>query len=333
MAEVPAVAVLGSCISRDNFNSIFNPDYKQSFLCPLHQNQASIIALMSPAAKVTWEATGPMSKYDAWNLDTEFDHSFLANVRELAPAYLVLDFFADIHFGCLALPDGRYVTDNRWKVHKTDWYAAMTEGTDYERLSIFDDVDRYFALWTESFDRFDDFRREALPDTTVIVNRGTNVNRLRVADGKTVALQRNVAIKRLDVPRANELWRKLDDYAVERSGAEVIDLTDRAWTTSAEHPWGAFYVHYDMPYYPRFLAELHKIHARHTMGDEVSRLLEQVDAARRDEDALWMNDLENAVARQRKRIRKQQERLDQLTPADTRLRRLGRRFGSGRSGS
>lgn len=41
------VAILGSCISRDNFNSLFNPQYKSYFECILFQHQTSMISLMS----------------------------------------------------------------------------------------------------------------------------------------------------------------------------------------------------------------------------------------------------------------------------------------------
>ena len=37
-------------------------------------------------------------------------------MAELKPRYLILDWFGDVHFGVARLPDGRYFTDNRWKV-------------------------------------------------------------------------------------------------------------------------------------------------------------------------------------------------------------------------
>lgn len=328
------VAVLGSCPTRDNFNSRFNPDYRAHYSCPLHQNQTSMISLMSEPLRHEWAPTGNMSEYDRWNVETEFDKSFLEEVRALRPDYLILDFFADIHFGCLRLPDGRFVTDNRWKVRKTDWYERLSKAGGVDRITIFEDTEQYLALWRESYLRFDAFVRKELPDVTLVVHRGHNVDLIRLPDRlRPARLQKHTNIERLDVPEANRLWRQLDDFAIETSGAQSIDLTGTAWTTYPEHPWGPFYVHYEPSYYHRFLAELHQIHLRKVLPASLAEMVTAIDAARAERAGVELDHRDQLLQRQRQRIKRLSARVGELeTPWWSRWRRRRVRQSGGTEG-
>ena len=282
MSTPAAVAVLGSCITRDNFNSRFNPDYRDFYTCPIHQNQSSIISLMSEPLDVAWAPTANMSDYDRWNVETEFTKSFLTEAPAARPDYLVLDFFGDVHFGVVRVgEDGAYVTNNSWKVQQTDWYAEASAAGRLHPLRGQDDPDAYLELWRASFERFLAWFRAELPETTLVVHRGHYTASLRRAPGeRPVPLRSDRTIKALNVKRANRLWRRLDDAAIEMSGARVIDLLDRRYPTYPEHPWGAFYVHYEPLYYHRFLAELHKIHLDKEVDPALRPMLADVERVR-----------------------------------------------------
>ncbi|WP_262850193.1 DUF6270 domain-containing protein [Mumia quercus] len=255
-----SVAVFGSCITRDNFNTRFNPTYKASYRCDLMQNQMSVISLVSDPVTEAWEPTKAMSDYDLWNVRTEFDKSFLTGLVETRPDYLLLDFFGDAHFGVVRLDDGRFLTDNRWKVRHTDLYQRLREEGRLTPLRGVDDPDAYFALWTEALDTFAAQVRSTLPETRVVVHHGHHTDQLTVPDRpRPVSLRKHRNNVRIDVEAANALWRRMDRYAVDAFGAASIDLTGESFPTYDEHPWGPFYVHYRMDYYHRFLAELHKI--------------------------------------------------------------------------
>ncbi|MGH1563818.1 DUF6270 domain-containing protein [Mumia sp. DW29H23] len=263
-AEPRTVAVFGSCITRDCFNSRFNPGYKETYRCELLQNQMSLLSLMSDPVLEEWEPTRVMSEYDLWNVRTEFSKEFLDEVVRLQPEYLIVDFFGDAHFGCVRLPDGRYVTDNRWKVRHTSIYERLHEAGQLEQVRGREDPDHYFALWSEALDRFAVFVREHLPSSKVIVHHGHHTGWLELPDeSRPVPLsgvhRKARRLHRIDVEAANALWRRMDARAVEVLGAVSIDLTADVFPTYDEHPWGPFYVHYPADYYRRFLAELHKI--------------------------------------------------------------------------
>jgi hypothetical protein len=312
------VAVLGSCITRDSFNSVFNPTYKLHYACPVHQDQTSLVSLMSEPLEVDWQPTREMSDYDRRYVETEFSKSFLTEVAEAQPDYLVVDFFADIHFGVLQVDGGPYVTDNRWKVRPTTWYEQMQAAGRLRRIKIVQETEAYLGLWEEALDRFLAWFGRTLPDTTLIVHRGHNTNRLRLPDRpEPVNLRKNRKIARLNVKRANQLWAQLDRMVVERTGCEVIDVLDREYVTYPEHPWGAFYVHYEPLYYHRFLAELHKIHLARSLGEAGAAMLAEVVAVQEELAAETVADL----LRRNKLLRR---RVEELEAAEA--RRLGRRL-------
>jgi len=257
------VAVFGSCITRDSFNSRFNPGHKATYNCVLLQNQMSLISLMSEPVHEAWEPTRQMSEYDRWNVRTEFSKEFLSELVRLQPEYLVVDFFGDAHFGCVRLDDGRYITDNRWKVRRTDLYERLRDAERLERFNGRRDPDAYIEVWSDALERFASFVHADLPRTKVVVHHGHHTSWLSLPDQVLpVPLRdhrKSRRLHRIDIDAANALWRRLDALAVKALDATSIDLTGDVFPTYDAHPWGPFYVHYTPDYYQRFLAELHKI--------------------------------------------------------------------------
>ena len=307
------VAVLGSCTSRDNFNSIFNEDYKRFYRCVLTQNQSSIISLMSEPVEIDDSFGEGMSDYDRWIVRTDLDKEFLLRVVELAPRYLILDFFGDVHFGCLRLDDGRYITNNRWKLWQTDFYKELKDADRVTPVRWQDGVEQYVELWKDAFDRLVAYLREHAPDTTPIVHRGFNTGRVRVPDrAEPMRLTKFKKLSKLDVGKANKVWATLDDYAVEAAGCDAIDLTQRGHTSFAEHPWGAFYVHYTMDYYHQFLAELHKIHLRRAADPDVLGMVDDIEAAALERLDLAQQSGQSTIEQQRRRIEEQAAEIQRL---------------------
>lgn len=125
------VAILGSCISRDVFNTQFNSGYKDMWHCDLMQNQSSLISIMSPELPIPEDQFGDhMSDYQKGQVRSDTSKAFLEQLRQLRPDYLILDFFGDVHFGVLEAAPGQYVTNNRWMLHQTQWYAARKAAGD-----------------------------------------------------------------------------------------------------------------------------------------------------------------------------------------------------------
>lgn len=253
------VAVCGSCATRDNFNSRFNHDHKRWYDTALANHQSSILALMSPPIEPELTDADSLDDHEETTLRADLTRSFLTGLAELKPDYLVIDFSGDVWFGALRLPDGRYLTDNVWKLRKTAYYHRLMAAGGTTALSWRIDADAYFELWTASMDRFAAFIAEHCPDTHVIVHRFRSVNAVTLgAHDRPRNLRRWARLQPLDIRRINEFRARLDDHAVTAYGWDSIDLRAERYSAYAEHPWGAFWVHYTFDYHRRFLAELHQ---------------------------------------------------------------------------
>jgi hypothetical protein len=250
------VAVCGSCTSRDNFASRFNPEYGRWFSVAAAVFQTSMISLMSPPIDPA-EPAGEEETYQERITREDLSRCFLAELAAAKPDYLVLDFFADIHFGVTRLADGRYLTNNRWMLWQTEKYTRLKETEELAPIRIGADRDGYLALWTETMDRFAAFVAEHCPTTRVIVHRGLNVDEVVVGGtNRTVPMHGYPKMAPLNVARANRLWARLDDHAISTYGWDSIDLRAEGYTSYEEHPWKPFYVHYTPDYNSRFLAEM-----------------------------------------------------------------------------
>lgn len=307
------VSIFGSCVTRDNFNSRFNPGYRDFFEVKLSANQTSMIALMSPPIEEPFTPTGSMSDYDRWNIGSDLTREFLTEVVELQPDYLLLDFFGDVHFGVARLPDGRYLTDNRWKIHLTDFYVRHRDAGELTIIKHADDPDAYFELWTEAMDRFAEYVARTCPQTRVIVHRGYNTGHALVPDQvRPIPLHKLGEVARIDVRPLNAFWDRLDDYTISTHGWDAIDLRDLEAPSYAEHPWGAFYVHYTPDYYHRFMAELHKISLRHRLDEATWARVELIEAASREPAERRLGVESAAVAEQRTRLKRTRARVREL---------------------
>lgn len=278
--SVRSVAVLGSCITRDNFNSRFNPEYKTWFRVASSTNQSSMIALMSPPVDEPWEPVRPMKPYGLWNVGSDLSREILDLLREDPPDLLVLDFFGDIHFGVLQMADGRFLTDNRWRIHKTDLYQRLMADEGTRVLHWQDDEEGYFALWVDAMDRFAEYVATHCPQTRVVVHCDFNAHEVLKPESPTPGWMGPDGPKaRTQARRANAYWARLNQHAVTAYGWEGIDLGDEWYVSFSDHPWGPFAVHYTMDYYHRFLAELQRLVLRAEQPALAARVDELAEAA------------------------------------------------------
>lgn len=303
-APVRTVAVVGSCITRDNFNSRFNPDYRRWYDVVLSASQTSMIALMSPPVEPEPSDADPLGAYDTWNVRSDLTREFLAGVIEAQPDFVLVDFFGDVHFGALRLDDGRYVTDNRWKLWKTAQYARWVDADRVTRIRPLADTEAYWELWVEAMDRFAELLRTSCPQTRVVLHHGFNTDRAVVGDQPGWRPIRQVAgkLNRFDPKAGNALWARFDAHAQQAYGWGRIDLSNEGYSSDDQHPWGPFWVHYTPDYYHRFLAEMHLQDVAGRVTPEQRALIEQAARTCNEQLARQAVGIERAVAAGRERI-------------------------------
>ncbi len=243
------ISIIGSCVSRDNFNSSFNEDYKKDFKVIQLQNQPSIISLVSKPIPYNSSDLSNIGEWETKQLKAELEKSIFNQLKSEENDFLVLDFFADVYFGVLKIGES-YLTNNNWVLHKTNFYR---ERSTYPTLNIFNQFDTFFVLWKKSIDEL--FKRISivLPNTKVILHKARFTDSYITEDGE-IALFENAN----KVSKYNRAWSLLDRYVESNFDVIPISISEDKLISTIHHKWGRFNVHYCLPYYHEFLKQLRK---------------------------------------------------------------------------
>ncbi|MGN6301358.1 MAG: DUF6270 domain-containing protein [Angustibacter sp.] len=250
---VTRVAVLGSCVSRDVFATRFLPDYKDLYRCVALSNQVSFISLMDDAVDLGAQQLGDLSDYERREVLAETSRAFLAQLVEQRPHYVVVDLFADVHFGCVRWND-RWLTRNRWKLLKAKVYQDAVQAGEVTELTPTGDEQEYLRVWSQAVERFFAWLHAELPETKVVLHRARNVTRTLTADGEVRDLGNRAQLEAM-----NRWWDRLDDELQRGYVDHVIDVFHDDLASPHDHPWGPFAVHYPTTYHTTFLSKLSAI--------------------------------------------------------------------------
>ncbi|MCW4359751.1 hypothetical protein K3L72_18460 [Bacillus altitudinis] len=244
------IAVLGSCVSRDNFNSIFNPNHKQFFNCVLYHHQSSILSLMSePLATIHEQYGSGKNDFWKWHLRTEFNKEFLGALKERKPDFLIIDFFGDIYYSVYKLDKDNYLTENP-NFMNLPYFKDKTN-----KINIKDNYAEFLSVWKKKIHEFFSFVKSNSPNTKIILNKAKLVDKFK--NGISLTEERKKAnIRAIDVDEMNRLWDILNQYVIENFDVIEFNLFEKEYFLNETHPWGKFYVHYTMNFYHDFFNKL-----------------------------------------------------------------------------
>ncbi|UXU77267.1 XcbB/CpsF family capsular polysaccharide biosynthesis protein [Mammaliicoccus sciuri] len=270
------VATIGSCITRDNFNSKFNPYYKLFFDVIAHQNQTAIPSLMSEKLelKVT-ESFINKTNYVQNLLLSEFDKSFLETLKKERPQYLLMDLDPDVKFGLLKIKDNNYITNN-------PNFKGIDNLDNTDVLNINDDFDQYFEIWSSAIRKFFEFINNEVPGCKVVLVKGRFTDTF--TDDTTLTelrIKQNIPLQNFE--SMNKIWDKLDDYIVDNFDVEVLDMTNTNFKLDKNHVWGPYYLHYENKFYNKFLNKLVDITYKN-QNSSVENLTRSVQRVHIDDD-------------------------------------------------
>ncbi|MDG6154952.1 DUF6270 domain-containing protein [Lactococcus formosensis] len=270
------LAIFGSCISRDNFNTRFNKNYKEFFEVGVFRNQTSILSIMSEKVNITDNGLKSDGEKQALNIEAKKD--FLYKIHEEQPEYLILDFFADTYYGCIELGEDVFFTNNTKYFH-LEQFKEMKKFTPYNNL------DDYMLIWETKTKDFLKEIKEIVPDITIVI---VNVKFSDIfADGTSLTdIRKKSNIPVFDIEILNSIYAKQIEYVESNFDVESIDLTHKNYLLDKNHPWGSFYVHFEKEFYNDFLAKLLKVHINKLTREsnkiiqkniENSKLIEQLN--------------------------------------------------------
>jgi hypothetical protein len=251
------IAVLGSCVSRDGFNSKFISDYKNFYSCVIHQNQMSMISLASDPIPFNKELIDNLSPFDTKHFRTELDKSFFSEMKKHQPDYLLIDFYGDLFYGVQRIGNS-YITNKKWLFKKTSLYPSLNVKEEFQ--IFFKEKERYLKMWKAGVKKLFDFLNKNVPHCQVIINKARFVDEyLDQETGELKSISGSGKHKYINVPVYNKWWDGLDNHVIKNYNVKVLDYENKYYYSVEDHPWGRFYLHYNNSFYQDFTRKLLRI--------------------------------------------------------------------------
>jgi len=254
MNSKPRINIIGSCVSRDVFNSRFNNAYKAHVEIGETVYQTALPSIVERSMIPDINDTDSTKSIFKKTLDEEFSGNSIDRIIASRPDFIIMDFFADIHFG-VTRKMGRYVTRNHMAfqaLNDADVFYDDHESSSPERMRFDDDAYRSIAI--KSLCNLRDSLRDDLPKVEFVVN-SARFSSTYVNNDKETALFDNH--DRTQWKNGN--WAALDEIAVDKLDAQQISHDEEFLVATPSHPWGLHPVHYIQPYYDSLWRSIYKI--------------------------------------------------------------------------
>lgn len=236
------ISVVGSCVSRDMFNSIFVADYKNYFVLDAYFARTTIPALMGKP--IPYDINIMEQEFNHLNFEynyTECSKTMLSVLENNASDFLFLDFYADVYNGTYVYDDS-YIKGSWKKIMKTESIDTSKIGKFY---SFSSNPEEYFNVWTRAFDSFMEYAQIHLPNTKIIIN-GITANNKITEHREILSIQK----PEIDIDKLNAYWQRLNAYCEEKYQLPVIRY-EKEYTLDPDYFFGlkSQLVHFHKNYY------------------------------------------------------------------------------------
>lgn len=239
------VAIHGSCVSRDNFNTQFNADYKDRYTVTLLQNQSSIVSSAAPPLSGIEDQISELNDWSRTTVLNDCSKNFLSRYRESKEGIVIFDNFADVRFGYSEILDTR-VTHNVWQIGNSRFEQNFKGIKDHKPA---DNIRAYLPVYRKSLKHVIKIIRRANPEAIIILNCARAASDEVSEAGLTRGKYR--------MSRFNGAWAALDKAFMEIvPECRPITVSHDRIVGWAGHPWGPGYVHYVPEFYNEFLEKL-----------------------------------------------------------------------------
>ncbi|EAD7602406.1 DUF6270 domain-containing protein [Listeria monocytogenes] len=249
-ANTIKIAVMGSCFSRNAFNSkpFFNPDYKRFFEVTFTQSHTSLFSVLSkPYTGINIDDYGNMTDNERRTLQADFDKGFFEKLENSNSDYLLLDLYADVLRGPIWLESGEILS-----LSYISEQTGILNDLPIKRLLDHSNNDAFFQEWTSYADKFIEKLLTVMPAERIILNKGGFTTKYYDKNG---AVQEYKIKMRIE--RNNYFWDRLNNYFLSKvPTAQVIDFTKKPYIGDYYYPFGHSFSHYESGYYKDFMREM-----------------------------------------------------------------------------
>lgn len=238
---VTTVSILGSCVTRDLFNSKVIPDYKDFFKLITYQGRASIISMMQPPLEFNSNDVFTGDTIDSNFIKSDLRKDGINGLIKNPPEFLIIDILFDVIFGILYCEDGTIISNNTWSLHKTIFYNKL-HGK-YKILTIQDNTTDYFSLFKYHVNKLFNFLEINCPNTKVILN-SVRHSYAYLKDGNIVSDEN---FKKYGFNN-NNYFEKLENYIIDNFEVDIMYFGQN-YLADSNHMWGLAPHHYEKRYY------------------------------------------------------------------------------------
>ncbi|MBC6141312.1 teichoic acid biosynthesis protein [Listeria welshimeri] len=248
--DLTKIAVLGTCFSRNAFNSspYFNPDYKTFFECSFTQFHSSIISIMTkPANLINLDKYTDITANEKSYVDEDWGKKFFINLKKSNSDYFLIDLYSDVIRPVIWI-DKETAISLSYVIEQ----SQLLNDISYERILDHIDNETYFEEWKYYADQFIEKLTEIIPANRVILNLGGFTTSYYDEKGKVVNYKNKMGIE-----KNNYFWDRLNNYFLSKlPEAKVIDFSKKNYIGDFNYPFGHSFSHFESSYYKDFLKEL-----------------------------------------------------------------------------
>lgn len=242
------IATIGSCVVRDNFNTKFNPYYKEYFNLVAHL-QSDLHSLMSTPTKFSKSDNyNEATNFHKQHIQNEINKQFLERLKDTNPDYIILDLYADMKFDEVMFDEKTYITNNVQ-------YKYLPEIQEKSILKIYEDFEEYFKSWKNSVDELFEFFRNELPKSKVILLNAKYQSKFKINTTLDEHGQ-NQRKKNLDTKKMNQKWNILYNHVENNFDVFKINMKVDKYALNETCLEGSYYLNFESKFYKDFLFEL-----------------------------------------------------------------------------
>lgn len=255
---VVEISTLGSCASRNIFNSQLNENYKSYFHINHSIEVVTLISLMSNPIEYDDKLINSDNEYSNQNVLEDLDKSFLNFLKKGKIDYLIIDTYFDVLADVIIFGKNQFIT-NSHHLESTDFNNLVV---DKPKFSLRSDYERYFELWKEACDKFFKFMEDNCNNIKIILNCNRSVS--KYYDGDKLVESDNLK-SYLSLNKYRDI---LDSYILENYDVEVLEFDDNTLAFK-NHIFGLGSTHYESKYYTDKTNQLNEIINRNSSEDEL----------------------------------------------------------------
>lgn len=240
------ISIIGSCQSRDIFNSRFIKEYRQYFNISSYFSMTSLLSITGKPIAYSYSKLIKSGFKDClmehWY--QELEKNALKTLESKQPDVLLMDFYGDVRYGAIAY-GSEYVINRVDKLQD----KGILNWEKFGKIYNYDEnTEEFIVMWKAAFDKFMEFMSSKLPDTTIVINTVKGTKIVTDDEGNRYI---SPSVENLDVDSINRLWKMFDDYAINTYNLKSITY-EKEYTLDAKYPFsglGYALVHYHPEYY------------------------------------------------------------------------------------